>query len=80
MCHDVGEEAEVADIIFGVGMRGVFITNSTQRLVGTRPEVAEHGGVLALQRLSADRLLPALLRDGLGSGNPLLKQEQLSSG
>ena len=36
--------------------------------------------MLALQRLLADRLLPALLRDGLGNGNPLLKREQLSTG
>ena len=61
-------------------MRGVLITNGTQRLVRPRPEVPEHGGVLALQRLSVDHLLPALLHEGLSSGNPLLKREQLSTG
>ena len=78
--HALGEEVEVAGVIFRVGMRGVFITNGAQRLVGPRPEVSEHGGVLVLQCLSVDRLLPALLREGLRSGNSLLKQEQLSTG
>ena len=34
----------------------------------------------ALQGLPAERFLPALLRKGLGSGDPLLEWEQFSAG
>ena len=78
--HHVGEEAEVTGIIVRVGMRGMFVANGAQHRVGSNPGVLEHGGVHALQRLPPTRFLPALLHEGLGTGDPPLKRKQLSAG
>ena len=45
--HNISEEAEMAGVILGVGMRGMLIADGTKRLVGLRPEVPKHGSVLA---------------------------------
>ena len=45
--HNISEKAEMAGVILGVGMRGMLIADGTKRLVGLRPEVPEHGSMLA---------------------------------
>ena len=80
MCHHIGEEKEVTGIIIRVGMRGIFVADGAQRHIGSDPEALEHGGVHVLQRLPPERFLPALLRKGLDTGNPLLKRKQLGTG
>ena len=70
----------MAGVILSMGMRGGLIADGTKRPVGLCPEVPKHGSMLAQQRLPSKCLLPALLCEGLGADNPLLKREQLSTG
>ena len=61
-------------------MRGIIVADVAQGRVGPDPEVLEHGGVHALQRPPLKHFLPALLREGLGVGDPLPKRKQLGAG